>query len=223
MRAPARRRRTRARPARRSGAARAQERHARGRYVWAAHAWKSWPSPPLRGPRPGPVARRPADLRPAPRASEWTGCCQASARPLLPAAALRLLRLPGQRDQHGDNEDGGEGQKAAPENMARSESTIGKDEKADHDGHHSIVRIQPIGLRSRGSAENGSACRRAALVLAVGGIVFMMRPSCRGPTIDAATTSMVAMLWSTGRIAHGALVSVQSRQGDAGRGVSGTF
>ena len=51
----------------------------------------------------------------------------------------------------------------------------------------------------------------------------MMRPSSRGPTNDAATTSMVAMLWSIGKIAQGALVSVQSRQGDAGRGVSGTF
>ena len=29
---------------------------------------------------------------------------------------------------------------------------------------------------------------------------------------------MVAMLWSIGRIAHGAFVSVQSTQGDAGRG-----
>jgi hypothetical protein len=34
---------------------------------------------------------------------------------------------------------------------------------------------------------------------------------------------MVAMLWSTGRIAQGVLVSVHSRQGVAGRGVSGTF
>ena len=35
---------------------------------------------------------------------------------------------------------------------------------------------------------------------------------------------MVTIVWSIGRIAHGAFVSVQSTQGDAGRGGwSGTF
>ena len=46
----------------------------------------------------------------------------------------------------------------------------------------------------------------------------MMRASVRATRLAAATTSMVAMLWSTGRIAHGALVNVQSTQGVAGRG-----
>src|SRR4051812_47527220 len=218
MPAPARRRRTRARAAPRSGAARAQARHARVRYVWAAHAWKSWASPPLPAPRPGPVAGRPADRRPAPRASDWTGCRQVSARPSLPAAGetLALARAAGparrQRRQRQRTKSGARTTWHAPKN------THGKDEKVDHDGHHSVGRIQPI---DRGRADQPKMAVRAGgprWYWPVGESNSMMRPSCRGPTIDAATTSMVAMLWSTGRIAHGALVSVQSTQGVAGRG-----